>query len=127
MDELTAGERRVLNAIKDAGKPIAGYEIKSACSKFAYRVINKLHDAGIIYIAGWRIVENGRKPAALYAYGKHADAIYNATDQEVLRERKRIRNKRYYDKRAAELAEDNMPLPPPSLPKKTPMYNFWGI
>lgn len=126
--DLTTPQRRILEAIEQAEKPIATAEIKVASSGYTIRVVRMLHEERLIHIAAWgRHPEHNNGFYARWRPGAGQDAPKPLTPTDELRRRKRARQQRWEAGRREDQAVADADLPPPALPTTTPRIGFWGM
>ncbi len=125
MKDLTTPQRRILDALNAAVKPIASREIRVASRSYTDVVMRQFRADGLAYIAAWRRTQgnnNGMTP--LYLPGNLPDATKPRANQAELRRRKRERQRL---QKAADRAEEKARYITPALPTHTPKIGFWDL
>lgn len=123
--DLTTPQRRILEAIESAGRPIGIKDIDVASPSYITRMVRDFCAAGAIHIADWkRAAGNNNGFYARYLPGPGPDAECPKLDRDELLRRKRERQRaQVAAARACQREQDA----PPALPATTPQIGFWGL
>lgn len=130
----TTPQRRIIERIQSAARPLAIADIKVASPSYTGLVVRELHAQGAIRIAAWRRVAGSNNGfTALFRWGAGPDAPKPVTDPAELRRRKQQRDNARKARRARSNDTDLPPAPhqppiiPPALPPKVAGIGFWGM
>lgn len=123
--DLTTPQRRILETIESAGRPIGIKDIDVASKSYVIECVRRFKDDGLIHIAQWkRSRGNNNGFYALYLPGKGTNVACPKLDRDELLRRKRERQRaQVAAARACQREQDA----PPALPTHAPRIGFWGM